>query len=120
MAKGRQGLMLEGWKFGVYLLVPIIASVYYSEPKRQKEAADYWQYVRYPANPNVGMKQKIEDLAAQQKQRDAYRDQMKLLAEQAAKSVQKEKQQRLINSEENKTTPTNGWLRWIGLGRRVD
>ena len=42
MAKGRQGLYLEAWKFSVYLAVPILASVYYSDPDNQRYWADYW------------------------------------------------------------------------------
>lgn len=43
MAKGRQGFMLEFWKFGVYLMIPVGASVYFNDPTRQKKNADYWQ-----------------------------------------------------------------------------
>jgi hypothetical protein len=113
MAKGRPGMYLEGWKFGVYLLIPIVASVYYSDPKRQKISADYWQYCKYPANPNVGMKQQIEDLAKQQKQRDVYREQMKQLSQSAARAEQQVPEQ----SEEKASG--RGWLGWIGLGGKA-
>ena len=112
MVKGRQGLYLEGWKFAVYLIIPIGASWYYSDPQRQKAAADYWKYIQYPANPNVNMKQQIKELQAQKEQRQAYREQMMELQKQAAKSrssseVIKE------NEEPNK----GGWRRWLGLSR---
>lgn len=100
MAKGKQGFYLEGWKFAVYLGVPILASWYYSDPQRQKESADYWQYVKYPANPNVNMKEQIEALAAQQKQREVYREQMKELNAQAARAQEKVEQPRR-------------WLSWL-------
>lgn len=83
MAKGKEGFMLEGWKFSIYIIVPIFASIYYSEPKRQKDAADYWKFIQYPSNPNINMKQKIEDLASQQKQRNIYREQLQLLNQHA-------------------------------------
>lgn len=109
MAKGKQGFYLESWKFAVYLAVPIAASWYYSDPKRQKESADYWQYVKYPANPNVNMKEQIEALAAQQKQRNAYREQMKELNAQAARA----QESRRLEEEQQQR---RGWLSWIGLG----
>jgi hypothetical protein len=42
MVKGQKGLYLEAWKFAVYLAVPIVASVYYSDPDAQRYWADYW------------------------------------------------------------------------------
>lgn len=42
MVKGRQGFYLEAWKFGVYVSLPVIASVYYANPETQKKMADYW------------------------------------------------------------------------------
>ena len=125
MAKGRQGFALEAWKFSVYLIIPIVASVYFSEPKRQKEAADYWQYVRYPANPNVGMKQKIEELAKEQKQREVYREQLQALSQQASKTEQQQPTTTtttttttLEKEDSNSNSSTgNRLLRWIGLGK---
>jgi hypothetical protein len=110
MAKGKGGMYLEGWKFAVYLALPLGASWWFNDPRRQKEAADYWQFVKYPANPNVGMKEQIEALSAQQKQRDVYRDQMKELHAQAA---------RTRKQQEEKEEEKPGWLRWIGLGGRA-
>ena len=60
MAKGTTGFYLEGWKFSVYLAVPLFASWYFGDPQRQREAANYWQFVKYPANPNTGLKEQIE------------------------------------------------------------
>mmetsp|Transcript_2432 Transcript_2432/g.5031 ORF Transcript_2432/g.5031 Transcript_2432/m.5031 type:complete len:112 (-) Transcript_2432:351-686(-) len=80
MVKGRQGMMLEGWKFGIYLGIPLLASWYYGDPERQKKAAEYWKYVEYPANPNVGMKEKfIEQQKKYQEQRKVYGEQLKKL-----------------------------------------
>lgn len=43
MVKGRQGFALEVWKFGVYLMIPVGASIYWNNTDRQKQNADYWQ-----------------------------------------------------------------------------
>jgi len=112
MAKGRQGFWLEGWKFGLYLMVPICASFYFDNPVNQRKAQDYWKFVQYPANPNTGMKESIEEAAKLQKQREAYRQQLQLLQEaNAPKAV-------VVEKDESGTTSGKGWLRWIGLGRR--
>jgi hypothetical protein len=83
MAKGRQGLYLEAWKFAVYISIPIIASVYYTDPDRQKEMADYWKFISYPENPNTNVRQKIQELAKekeeQREQRLAYQRQLQEL-----------------------------------------
>jgi len=47
MAKGRQGFLLEFYKFGVYLMIPICASIYFNDPERQKRNAEYWQVTFY-------------------------------------------------------------------------
>lgn len=83
MAKGRQGFYLEAWKFAVYISIPIIASVYYTDPDRQKEMADYWKFISYPENPNTNVRQKIQELAKekaeQREQRLAYQRQLQEL-----------------------------------------
>eukprot|EP00523_Entomoneis_sp_CCMP467_P003548 CAMPEP_0168741854 /NCGR_PEP_ID=MMETSP0724-20121128/12735_1 /TAXON_ID=265536 /ORGANISM="Amphiprora sp., Strain CCMP467" /LENGTH=99 /DNA_ID=CAMNT_0008789385 /DNA_START=31 /DNA_END=327 /DNA_ORIENTATION=+ len=80
MAKGRRGMMLEGWKFSIYLGIPLLASWYYSDPERQKMSADYWRYVTYPANPNVNMKEKyIEQRKQYEEQRKVYSEQLRKL-----------------------------------------
>ena len=109
MAKGRQGFLMEGWKFGVYLAIPILASFYFDNPIHQQKAQDYWQFVKYPANPNTGMKEAIEQAAAQQKQREAYRQQLQRLNEAATTTR---------NDNEMRTTERKGWLQWMGLRRR--
>ena len=118
MAKGRQGFLLEGWKFGIYLLVPITASIYYNNPENQKKSADYWQYVKYPANPSTGWKEQIELMQSQQKQREVYRQQLQQLNDSTTTSpaaVQSNEQDNSDDSNENR----GRWLRWIGLGRKA-
>jgi hypothetical protein len=107
MAKGRRGFQLEAWKFSVYIAIPIMASWWFSDPLRQKQAADYYKYVQYPANPNTNMKEQIEQLQKQQEQHKIYREQLKELNRQAKRS----------NESLSEDSPkAGGWLRWIGLG----
>lgn len=109
MAKGRRGFWLEGWKFGMYLMVPICASFYFDNPDNQRKAQDYWKFVQYPANPNTGMKESIEQAAKLQKQREVYREQLQLLQEaNAPKAIE----------DDSAKKSGKGWLRWVGLGRR--
>jgi len=83
MALGRTGLRLEAWKFIVYLAIPIGASVAYNEPKLQRFSADYFQMLKYPANPNVNLKKEFEELREkkqmEKEQRQVYNEQMKKL-----------------------------------------
>ena len=81
MAKGRAGFWLEGWKFSIYLLLPLGASWYYSDPVRVRKNVEYWNYISYPPNPNVNMKEQLKELREQQEQRRVYREQLKQLME---------------------------------------
>ena len=87
MVSGRQGLYLEAWKFGVYISIPIFASVYYSDPETQKYWADYWQFIKYPENPNTNVREKIQDLVKDKErmaaQREAYKQQLQSLQQSA-------------------------------------
>eukprot|EP00532_Pseudo-nitzschia_australis_P003409 CAMPEP_0168182760 /NCGR_PEP_ID=MMETSP0139_2-20121125/12066_1 /TAXON_ID=44445 /ORGANISM="Pseudo-nitzschia australis, Strain 10249 10 AB" /LENGTH=153 /DNA_ID=CAMNT_0008103713 /DNA_START=187 /DNA_END=649 /DNA_ORIENTATION=+ len=90
MVKGRQGLYLEAWKFGIYVSIPVIASVYFSDPETIKKQADYWRFIEYPENPNTNVRQKIQELAKekeeQRAQRMAYRQQLQELQRAAERS----------------------------------
>jgi hypothetical protein len=96
MVKGRPGMYLEAWKFGVYISIPIFASWYYSFPETQQYWADYWQYIKYPENPNTNVKQKIKELGEQKgkerEQRMAYQQQLRelQLAAERSENYQKE------------------------------
>ena len=85
MAKGRTGFVLEGWKFGLYLALPILASWYYSDPDRQQRSVDYWKYVEYPASAHTAesLQAEAERYNQQKEQRQAYRDQLRALQQQA-------------------------------------
>mmetsp|Transcript_22374 Transcript_22374/g.51600 ORF Transcript_22374/g.51600 Transcript_22374/m.51600 type:complete len:107 (-) Transcript_22374:75-395(-) len=106
MVLGRQGLWLEGWKFGLYLLVPIVASVAFNDPDRRLYWADYFQFLKYPSNPNTNMKEQWETFQRQQElekqQREEYRAQLESLQERA-------KQSRLRMEEEKSK---KGWFTW--------
>lgn len=121
MARGmRQGMMLEGWKFAVYLAIPIGASVYYNDTQNQKKAADYWQYVKYPANPATGWKEHIEAAASQREQRKVYREQLQQLNNSGSSSSSSNNSAAGASIKQEKHVPDGartGWLRWIGLGR---
>ena len=108
MAKGKIGFWLEGWKFGLYLLIPISASYYFDNPDTQRRIQDYWKFVQYPANPNTGMKEAIEEASRMQKQREIYQQQLKLLQTQSSTSN--------VTPDEHQ----QGWrlVRWLGSWRQ--
>lgn len=111
MVHGKKGLYLEAWKFGVYITFPIIASVYYSDPDAQKYWADYWQYIKYPENPNTNVKEKIQKLAAEKEyhreQRKTYQDQLRRLQAAAERSAN-------MQEEEEIQVDSPSWWRRAG------
>ena len=117
MVKGKQGLYLEAWKFGVYISIPIFASYYYSDPARVKATVEYWQYVKVPPNPNAGMKQRIEEMLLQEQKQKAYLEQIRIINENTMKAEIAQKQFEIDEINE-KSSRRYGWLRWIGLGRK--
>lgn len=106
-------MRLEAWKFGVYIAIPIIASVYFNDPKRQQYWANYFEFLKYPSSPNTDLKNQFEELVKQQEeqkqQRTEYAEQMRQLQESARKSRERREQLQ----EEKK----RGWLQWLGLRR---
>lgn len=117
MVHGKQGFQLEAWKFAMYISVPIIASVYFNDPNHQRYWVDYFQFLKYPANPNTNLKRQFEDMLEQTEkqklQRQEYTQQMQKLQESADKSRQQHQEQLI----EEGTAKKRGWLRWIGLGK---
>jgi hypothetical protein len=113
MVKGRKGFYLEAWKFGVYISIPIFASVYYSNPETQRYWADYWQFIKYPENPNTNVKEKIQELIKQKElqaeQSDAYKQQLRELQQAAQRS------RKFQEEAENESVPS--W--WRRAGRWV-
>lgn len=114
MALGKTGMRLEAWKFAVYITIPIVASVYFNDPKRQQYWADYFQFLKYPSSPNTNLKHQFEVLVEQEEkqrqQRDEYAEQMRKLQESAQKSRQRREQ---VEKEQRK----RGWLQQLGLRR---
>lgn len=60
MVLGRAGMRLEAQKFALYLLVPITASVAFNEPTVQKWSADYFQFIKYPSDPQTNLKEEFD------------------------------------------------------------
>jgi hypothetical protein len=60
----------------VYLAVPVGAAAYFGDPANQRRHAEYWSYVRYPANPSVGIADQVKELHKQRAQREEYRRQL--------------------------------------------
>jgi len=111
MVHGKKGLYLEAWKFGVYISIPIFASVYYSDPETQRYWADYWQYIKYPENPNTNVKEKIQQLIKekelQREQRLAYQQQLLRLQDAADRTSNPQK-----DESQDKSSPS--WWRKAG------
>ena len=107
MVLGKQGLRLEAVKFAMYLGIPIFASVSFSYPGVQKYWADYYQFLKYPANPNIGLKEEFEKLRKQRElqheQRQEYLNQLKRLEEAAEKS-------RAAAAAAEEAAKKKGWL----------
>ena len=108
MVHPKSKFYLEAWKFGIYVSIPIIASIYYSDPETQRYWADYWQYIKYPENPNTNVREKIKQLAEekelQREQRLAYQEQLQRLQQAAERSTK-------IQDEEIKEVPIPWWRR---------
>jgi Pet100 len=120
MAKGRRGFYLEAWKFGVYLLIPISATWYFGDPKRQKRHAEYWSYVEYPANPNVGLAEQVKELQKKQAQHQVYRQQLQQLGQQAKRTAELASESNTAYNTEGEGAPATQqprgrWRRWVGL-----
>jgi hypothetical protein len=115
MVKGKRGLYLEAWKFSVYISLPIIASVYHANPENQKYWADYWQFIKYPENPNTNVKQKIQELAQQKEEQRqqhlAYQQQLQALQQSAERSAKFGTNETLNDDVDE--IQTTSWLRRI-------
>lgn len=111
MAKGKVGFMIEGWKFSLYLAMPLFASWYYNSPERQRASIDYWKYIQYPPNPNTDVRKQIAELKKQKEQREAYRQQMKELQERAKRSREAAEQEEAAEAARKR-----GW--WSSLWSR--
>jgi len=123
MVKGRPGLYLEAWKFGVYVSIPVIASVYFSDPMTIKKSADYWKFIEYPENPNTNVRQKIQKLAKEKEekreQQMAYTLQLEELQRAAARSSSMNDNDYDEDEDDSSDIPgrrRSWWKRWFGGG----
>ena len=115
MVHGKLGLKMEAWKFGVYLAIPIFASIVYNDPDVQRVSADYFQFLKYPANPNTSLKEDFEKL---RKQRELEKEQRKLYAEQMKKlqmSAQRSREEK--DKDMAKNEGKRDWFRWMRFRR---
>jgi cell shape-determining protein MreC len=119
MVLGKKGMQLEAWKFVVYITIPVVASVYFNNPTKQQYWADYFQFLKYPANPNTNLKDQFEAMVEQKEkqngQRSEYAEQMRKLQESAQKSRQRREELLLLEEEEKESNKKKGWMRWLGL-----
>jgi len=117
MVHGKQGLRLEALKFGVYLSIPIIASFTFNEPKVQRFCADYFQFLAYPANPNVNLKEQFEELQRkrqiEKEQMERYADEVRKMRESAKETRRLREEALLVAENENR-----GWLKWLRFRRK--
>ena len=118
MVHGKQGLRLEAWKFGVYLSLPIAASLVFNEPRVQRFCADYFQFLKYPANPNVNLREEFEELAkkreVENEKRKAYMQELKKMQEGAAEK----RRLRELAIKEESDKGKRGWFGWLRLRRK--
>jgi hypothetical protein len=115
MVHGRAGMKLEAYKFGLYLIIPITASFAFNEPTVQRWAADYFQFLKYPANPNTNLKEEFEELL---KKRELEKEQMKAYAEQVQKLQESAQQSRIAAAAAKEAEGKRaGWFSWMRLRR---
>ncbi len=117
MVHGRAGMKLEAYKFGLYLIIPITASFAFNEPTVQRWAADYFQFLKYPANPNTNLKEEFEELL---KKKELEKEQMKAYAEQVQKLQESAQQSRIAAAAKEAEGKRAGWFSWMRLRREKE
>ena len=121
MVLGRKGMRLEAYKFGLYISVPIFASIIFNEPEVQKwcaDCADYFKFLMYPANPNTNLREEFEQLAKQRElekeKRAKYAEEVQRMQDNARRS-REGREAALKTADENGSELQGGswnWLRW--------
>ena len=118
MVLGRKGMRLEAYKFGLYISVPILASITFNEPEVQKWCADYFQFLKFPANPNTNLREEFEQLAKQRElekeKRAKYAEEVQRMQDNARRS-REGREAALKTADENGSELQGGrwnWLRW--------
>ena len=108
---------MEAWKFAVYITVPIFASVVYNEPELQRVCADYFQFMKYPANPNTNLREEFEELskkrALERESRKEHAEMVRQMHEAAKKSREKREAAIVAEGERQRS----GWFRWLRSSR---
>ena len=113
-------MKLEAWKFGVYLAIPISASMAFNDPRIQRVCADYFQFLKYPANPNTNLREEFEELV---KKKEIEKEQRRVYAEQIRKLQEGAQENRLAiaaakaSEEEGRR---RGWFSWLRLRRQSE
>ncbi|KAL7514245.1 hypothetical protein ACHAXN_012985 [Cyclotella atomus] len=115
MVLGRAGLRLEAQKFGIYLLIPIVASIAYNEPTVQRWSADYFQFMKYPSNPKTNLKEEFEQL---QKEREQQKIQAEKNKESRKVYLEQLKQLNAVRDsldkqEQQQNEAKRGWFSWL-------
>lgn len=114
LPRARGSFGLEAFKFSLYLLVPLAASAYFNNPENQRRSQDYWKYVTYPANPNTGLKEQLQELSRLQESREAYRNQLQSLTEERQTDVV------VTHEDSNEPTSRRRHHHWWAFWRRHD
>ena len=114
MVAGKAGLRLEAFKFGIYVGVPIAASLFFSDPETVKYFVDYFKYIEYPPTENTSdrvkkdIDERIKSRKIYEKQHKEYQEQLKKLNERA----------KVKNIEDEVYEPHQSWWRLSGWFRR--
>ena len=111
---------MEAWKFAVYISIPVIASVYFSDPETQKKSADYWKFIEYPESPNTNVRQKIRELAKEKSEKNAqslvYQKQLQELQRAAQRSSSFNYDEN-CDDDDSSDVPEKGKSWWGRVGR---
>ena len=124
MVLGKAGMRLEAYKFGLYISVPILASIIFNEPEVQRKCADYFQFLKYPANPNTNLREEFEQLARQRalerEQRAKYAEEVQRMQDNARRSREgREAALRKAAADQGGEDAQGGgrWRSWFRWGR---
>ena len=123
MVKGRGGMYLEAWKFGVYVSIPVIASAYFSNPETLKQQAEYWKFIEYPENPNTNVRQKIQKLVKEKEDQKEQRAEYQRQIQELQRSAQRARARATsldddddVDSSDHSGRRLSWWRRWFGRG----
>jgi len=107
MVAGRQGMRLEGLKFGIYIGIPVVASALFNEPETIQWFVDYFQFVTYPA-PASSSDEIRKQLEAQTKQQMLLREQKKEYSKQLNQLDQLVNKNKQLEMDDDKSSNLEG------------